>query len=516
MKHSKRSEALILCLQIGTALLFGGFMYCQTRLISGLEAQAVYSGTFGLTVLFLLAYILLEAAENYVREREAAAYAARTKQSAARAFLFQSMAAHTEKSEEQHISFFSNEIDAVLEQNFYIRLYTQKEFVMMCASLLTLFVVAKACSLAVVCAAVCFGAVIQRLSGRMTGKQREVLSKKSAFVERLMELHQGFDEIHINQMEALAERDFNQANQAVEQALYRFRLSRMRLSLLSVGQTMMIYTLILIVGGVLASRGLVGLGIFVSAAELSAQALGEWSMVTRLYTLVRSSKPLREELEAYTGQPEAPFRQPGESGGDVLVDLRGVCFAYEENAPLWKDVNLSIRRGKKYLITGESGSGKSTLLEVLVGHKPCGAGEIRYFTDKIAYLPQTPFLFAGTLRENLCLGRSLEDAALLEMLGKVGLSLPLDTQITGQGGNLSGGQKARVALARALLTEPDLLVADELTANLDPDLGRQLEERLFQEYPQMALCMTAHKTYCRACYDGILPVGRTESCEVIG
>ena len=103
------------------------------------------------------------------------------------------------------------------------------------------------------------------------------------------------------------------------------------------------------------------------------------------------------------------------------------------------------------------------------------------------------------------------------LMDKTGLELSLDMEIKAEGSNLSGGQKARIALIRALLAEPELLLADELTASLDSVLGKQIEELLLDEYPQMALCAVAHRVYCREKYTSIMELKSLDSgkaCEV--
>lgn len=494
----------IACLQVLNALLFGGLMYCQTLLIGGLEHDSLNRPELMRTIFFLASYLLSEILENYVRESTYAMCCAETKAKAAKVFLSENMHDHAGKNDEQHISFFSNEISAVLEQNLYLRLYVQRQIIMFLFSLLTLFAVAKACSLAVTLAAALFGAAIHLLSRKLKDQQGWLQDKKAVFVERLMDLHQGFEEIHINQMEMLAEQDFTQANSDAEQAQYEYKISLGRLEVLGVGQNMIMYTLILVAGGLLAQKGVVGIGVFVSAAELSVQALGEWTSIARLYTLVRGSGQLKKELDTYMDRPETACRLTYPDAGGLLMDVQGLSFRYEENAPLLDGIALSIRKGDKYLIVGESGCGKSTLLELLAGHKSGNEGEIHLYTDKIAYLPQTPFLFAGTLKENLAFDRPVEESVMKGLMGKAGLDLSLDMKIDAGGDNLSGGQKARVALVRALLAEPALLIADEITANLDSRLGKQIEELLLEEYPQMALCVAAHKVYCKEKYTSVL------------
>ncbi len=329
-----------------------------------------------------------------------------------------------------------------------------------------------------------------------------------------MELHRGYGEIHINQMEALAEKEFDGINRREERAALDYHAGLLSVELMGIGQNMAVYILILVVGGWLAMGGMVGLGVLLSAAELSVQALGAWSMLTRLWGRVKGTQGLRKELEDYLRQPEQPLRQtlPGE--GDILLEARQLRFRFEEDTPLLEGVDFSIRPGEKYLIMGDSGQGKSTFLELLTEHRMPREGVLNCYTREIAYLPQEPFLFAGSLRENLTLGVVMEEQALTDMIRSLELDLSLDMPVEDGGGNLSGGQKARIALARALLAEPELLFADELTANLDQHLGEQVERLLLTRYPQMALCCVAHRTYAPEGYTAVLRLAQGGMREV--
>ncbi len=178
-------------------------------------------------------------------------------------------------------------------------------------------------------------------------------------------------------------------------------------------------------------------------------------------------------------------------------------------------MTLTVRRGKKYLITGESGSGKSTLLEILAGYRTPTEGSVTCFSDRVAYVPQEPFLFCGTLRENLVFERKdVDEGRITALLARMGLDLSPDQEIENDGRNLSGGQRARISLLRALLAEPELLIADEITANLDQALGRQVERMLLEDFPEMCFCHVAHRTDCRDAYDVVFRVENHRIREV--
>jgi ATP-binding cassette subfamily B protein len=185
--------------------------------------------------------------------------------------------------------------------------------------------------------------------------------------------------------------------------------------------------------------------------------------------------------------------EPASAGGKVPMDLRGeihlegVSFGYRTECPVLQDITLTIVPGTVVAVVGESGAGKSTLLSLLMGLRRPWSG--RVFIDghdlagvssgrirsRIAVVFQKPYLFEATLEENMCLGcdqfttediwTALRTAGMEE--GVRALPGRLLYRLTREGGTFSGGQVQRLALARALVRNPKILLLDEATNNLD-------------------------------------------------
>ena len=195
------------------------------------------------------------------------------------------------------------------------------------------------------------------------------------------------------------------------------------------------------------------------------------------------------------------------------IEFQGVDFAYGARGKVLCQVSLSVPRGKTVAIVGESGSGKSTLLKLLLNYYQPTAGrvlvddidlrdiEIGSYRGRLGVVAQDPFIFNGTIRENIALGRP--DARLDEIIEVAraagleafinGLPERYQTSIGERGANLSGGQRQRLAIARALLQQPELLVFDEATSHLDTTTEQAIQHNLRTRLAGKTVLLVAHR-----------------------
>lgn len=159
-----------------------------------------------------------------------------------------------------------------------------------------------------------------------------------------------------------------------------------------------------------------------------------------------------------------------------ILSIKNLTLKYG-NHYLFKDINLDIPYGSKILLTGESGAGKSSFLNLISNNIEPTSGKVTYqgrpvVPTDIIYIRQEPWLFGGTIRENLSLGQDFTDSELLNVLKKVNLVTELgnnvlDRRISSQKETLSGGQKQRISIARALLHQKSIILMDEITSSID-------------------------------------------------
>jgi ATP-binding cassette subfamily C (CFTR/MRP) protein 4 len=154
---------------------------------------------------------------------------------------------------------------------------------------------------------------------------------------------------------------------------------------------------------------------------------------------------------------------------------------------LLEDVSLDFRRGELTVIIGTVGSGKSALLQALVEELPVSSGTITRRYNTLAYACQEPWVMDGTVKENITMGLALDEKWYTEVVNACGLKMDFqqlrdgDQTIVGDRGvQCSGGQRARIGLARSIYRDPDVLVADDPLSAVDSKVGRQLFHEAIQ------------------------------------
>jgi len=195
------------------------------------------------------------------------------------------------------------------------------------------------------------------------------------------------------------------------------------------------------------------------------------------------------------------------------IELKDISFRYGTRRLVLEDITMTVRQGEKVALVGESGSGKTTLVKLLLNLYAAEKGEILIDGNNIkdirvdalrggiAYVPQETFLFSGTIMDNLKLGladvkpEAVIDAAKMAQAHDFINDLPLryETMLEEHGTNLSGGQRQRLAITRAMLKQPDILILDEATSNLDSITERAIEQTINDYAQGITTFIIAHR-----------------------
>ncbi len=267
------------------------------------------------------------------------------------------------------------------------------------------------------------------------------------------------------------------------------------------------------VAGALAARGAIPVGDVVVYQMLFLAAM---QSVQGIVSLLPETAALREGVDSLD---EILGRAPPRRGGRRIdavesVEFRGVTFAYPgaDAKPVVKDFSASFRAGRIVAIVGANGSGKTTLLrlataalapqagEILVNGSPIAALNEGFFRRRLGIVFQDSLLVSGTVRDNITLrdpdftASDIDEAMTLSGLKEVVGRLPdgLDTRVGLNGQSLSGGEMQRLAIARALIRRPGILVLDEVTNHLDAEARAGFGKLLRRLAPGRIVLVVSH------------------------
>ncbi|GMT97251.1 ABC transporter transmembrane domain-containing protein [Corallococcus caeni] len=279
--------------------------------------------------------------------------------------------------------------------------------------------------------------------------------------------------------------------------------------------SLMPWLVLFCVGGYRVLHEDLDLGLLFSFLNLLGALSFPMQEMPRLLGQIRSKLTAAERVWNIVDLPPRPTGGARASlDSEPLVEFRDVTFSYPgRERPALEGINLRVRRGQKVALVGGSGSGKSTVLRLLLGDFTPSSGEIlisgkplhtlgaESLREQCAVMGQDVFLFDTTIRENLRLGslgasdEALRAAASMAFADTFIQALPLqyDTPVGEAGGRLSGGQRQQLAMARALVRDAPLVLIDEGTSALDPQLESRLHAEVFARNPRKAFIVVAHR-----------------------
>jgi ATP-binding cassette, subfamily B, bacterial len=271
------------------------------------------------------------------------------------------------------------------------------------------------------------------------------------------------------------------------------------------------------VGGLLVGLHMTQIGIVTSFVLYLGLLINPIQQISQLFNLLQQSGAALNKLYGLLDvapeitEPRGAVDLP--EGGNI--EISGVGFSYRpgELEDVLSGVNLTIARGERLALVGPTGAGKSTLAKLIARFYDPTTGVIRYagidlrnatlssLRRRIAVIPQEGFLFHGTVLENVRLGnQNASEADIRQALRTIGaearfeaLTNGLETEVRERGSRLSAGERQLVSLARAALVNPDVLILDEATSNLDPGTESEVEEAMSALMRGRTVIVIAHR-----------------------
>ena len=274
------------------------------------------------------------------------------------------------------------------------------------------------------------------------------------------------------------------------------------------------FVIIAAFGGYFSISGLISVGVisaFIVYAKQFSRPINEIAQIYgQLQTAVAGAERvfavLDETNEDMSGDPCAENREPA-------VQFRNVSFSYEQGTPVISDFSLTVPAGKKVALVGATGSGKTTIVNLLMRFYDIDSGEITVGGQNIAQISrgelrqmaaivlQDTVLFSDTIRRNLKYAKTdatdeqLEEAVRMSRCAELLSQLPngYDTILTGGGSNVSQGQRQLLAIARAFVADPKILILDEATSNVDTRTEKAIQSAMHRIMQGRTSIVIAHR-----------------------
>ena len=274
---------------------------------------------------------------------------------------------------------------------------------------------------------------------------------------------------------------------------------------------------IVVYGVFLISDGSLSMGQLIACVILSGRTMAPLGQITGLLGRMNQARSAFKGLDEVLGvkteeETRADFVKRPNLAGDI--SFKNVSFTYEDQPdPVLNDINLEIKAGQKIAILGRIGSGKTSLLRLICGLHPPDKGvvlldnaDIRQIRPEdvrknIGTVLQNPILFSGTIRDNMLMGKpDASDEDLIEAAKVSGSDafiglLPggFDFPLSERGQELSSGMRQSIAIARAMIAKPNILIMDEPTASMDNATEAQLVERLLKATTDTTCVFVTHR-----------------------
>ena len=333
----------------------------------------------------------------------------------------------------------------------------------------------------------CIPTLLPQLFGKkMAHCQETVVKKTTDYTGKVKDALTGYEVLKTYHAEPQNEAICRDQADAMESSKLKMTAANAMVYSVANFSSVMVQLFIMLLAGIFAVRGLISLGNILSVVNLTSMVVSPAFDISGQITQLKSTQPIVSQMLALLNTSDAPIPR-SEVKRSIVLD--NVTFSYAD-APVLAHASAQFEQGKKYAIVGKSGSGKSTLLKLLAGYYNDFDGNILVdgqadMQCDCAVIHQNVFLFDDTIRNNITLHGDYTDAQVQAAvhaadLDEVVADLPegLETNVSENGSRFSGGERQRIAIARALLHRKSLLLVDEATSALDAENAAKIEDSI--------------------------------------
>ncbi|MEW9077592.1 ABC transporter ATP-binding protein [Terrisporobacter glycolicus] len=346
---------------------------------------------------------------------------------------------------------------------------------------------------------------------KLESKQMNLSNKLTSFTTVIKDMLSGYDVIKSYNLKKDAFKEFEGEN--IELAKTKFEADKLLVINETLSQLLGMGTQFVAVflSAYLVLKGNITMGTLIAIVQLSGSFIQPVIMIMSYTPKITSMASVIKRLDDISNYKDSSFIGSENPSFESSIEISNVNFAYEDNKNILENVDLKIKKNKKYAIVGPSGCGKSTLAKLILGYYADYSGEIKYdnkeirnvniekINKMISIIHQNVYMFDKNIKDNICLYEKFSYDNINNILELSGadkfineLEEGLDYFVGENGNNLSGGQRQRIAIARALIQQTPILILDEGTSAIDMQTGYDIENKLLN-LDNLTLITITHK-----------------------
>ena len=410
-----------------------------------------------------------------------------------------------------YISILYNDLK-IIEDNFFNNLFQVIScFISFIISLVVLFSISPTIVIFISIFGVLGFIIPNALSKKLVIQKNEYSQNLEQVTSITKDLFSGFEVIKGFNISNKINEIFKTASTNVETSKKKYSILEGIIRGFSLSFSVTIYLGVLLLGGYLMYKKSITVGTAIIIIQLSTHIVGPVKLSISLINQIRSVAMIADKIEEILEDTHDDFENTKLENFSKSICIENLNFSYTEERKALDNINITFDKNKKYAIVGESGSGKSTLIKLLMRYYNDYEGKISidnlnikniYSSDlykNISMIQQNIFMFDDSIKENIRLYSNHDDKDILDACKRSGLDKLLNklpngiNSLVGENGNkLSGGEKQRIAIARALINNTQILILDESTSALDNETAYNLENSLLN-LENLTLITVTHK-----------------------
>lgn len=363
---------------------------------------------------------------------------------------------------------------------------------------------------------VLFQSIIVIILPKLIGSKLQILKGNLSntigkYMSRTKDFFSGFEVIKTFNIESKVRSGHDQINLSLAESEYKFSKTNLLGQATSSFINYIFFVLITSCSMYLLLSDKITFGMMIAATQMMIFITTPAAIISRNLIRIKSTKSIIDKIDKIINTEKNNDGNLIISKFESNITFENVSFSYNNDITVLNDVSINFEKGKKYAIVGTSGSGKSTLVKLILKYYSSYAGNIKVDDNEISDIStdsfynicqtihQNIFLFNDSIKNNICLYGEFTENELNEAMKKSGLldvisrsQFNLENIVSEDGTNFSGGERQRIAIARALIRKPSIIILDEATSSLDNETAYLIEDDLLK-IDELTLIVVTHK-----------------------